>query len=518
MPRRIPIALLLSACLTAPIATAQTTGSSAQVVSVSGTVEGVRVSNLLSFKGLPYAAPPVGELRWREPQAAPVWQGVRSASAYGAACPQKPGLSVSAGAGDPGPLSEDCLFLNVWTPRAGAAAKLPVMVWIHGGALIFGAGSPPFYDGSALAARGAVVVTLNYRLGPLGFFSHPALDKAHPGGPVNFGLLDQIAALRWVQQNIAAFGGDPAKVTLFGQSAGAQSVLALYASPLARGLFQRGIVQSAYGLPSHTRAKARQTGNQVASAVGLAGAQATLAQLRAVPVDDFIKLEGTALSLAPGFVIGDAAVPQPILKAFQNGDQARAPLIIGNNSDEASVAQAFGIEPAALVKRLGAARILLKPLFPQVQDNAQLGREVVRDLVFGAFARRIAYLHSAQAPTWRYHFSQLPVGLRDRLPGVPHGGEITTVFGTGDTCACINAPWTDAERALSRRVGDYWFEFARSGVPAAAGGPTWPKDQRAVSKTLEFGDTLEVRTDFMKTRLNTFIGALNTIERFVPQR
>ena len=138
--------------------------------------------------------------------------------------------------------------------------------------------------------------------------------------------------------------------------------------------------------------------------------------------------------------------------------------------------------------------------------------------VFGAFARRIAYLHSAQAPTWRYHFSQVPASLRDRLPGVPHGGEITTVFGTGDTCACMDAPWTEAERALSRRVGDYWFEFARSGVPAAAGAPTWPQDQRAVSKTLEFGDTLEVRTDFMKRRLNTFIGTLNTMERFVPQR
>ncbi len=519
MTRGIGVLLWLAAGLlcTQP-SEAQTPAAAPQVSTASGLVEGVSTAGMLSFKGLPYAAPPVGELRWREPQPVAAWSGVRKGSAYGRACLQKPGLSVEAGAGDPGPLAEDCLYLNVWTPRADAAARLPVMVWIHGGALVFGAGSPAFYDGSSLATRGAVVVTINYRLGPLGFFSHPALDKQRPGGPANFGLLDQIAALQWVQRNIAGFGGDPAKVTVFGQSAGAQSVLALYSSPLARGLFHRGIVQSSYGVPSHTRAKAQKVGVEVATAVGLGGATATAAQLRAVPAQRLAELQGAALSLAPGFIVGDAALPQPILQAFQKGQQARVPLIIGSNSDEASVATAFGIDPAAVVKRLGAARIFVKPLYPGVSDDTQLGSEVVRDLVFTAFARRIAVLHSAQAPTWRYHYSQVQHALRGQRGGVPHGGEITTVFGTGDTCACLGAPWADPDRAMSRRAGAYWFEFARTGVPAPSGEPPWPQDARAVSKTLEFGETTELRTDFMKRRLNTFIGVLNVAEKVLPSR
>jgi para-nitrobenzyl esterase len=519
MTRRFGVLLCLAAGLIGvQAAVAQTAAEPPQVSTASGQVEGVRAGGMLSFKGLPYAAPPVGELRWRAPQPAAAWSGVRQAAAYGTACLQKPGLSVEAGAGDPGPLAEDCLYLNVWTPRADAAAKLPVMVWIHGGALVFGAGSPAFYDGSSLASRGAVVVTINYRLGPLGFFSHPALDKERPGGPVNFGTLDQIAALQWVQRNIAGFGGDPGKVTVFGQSAGAQSVLALYTSPLARGLFHRGIVQSSYGVPSHTRAKAGKVGIDVATAVGLDGANATAAQLRAVPAQALAELKGAALSLAPGFIVGDAALPRPILQAFQKGVQARVPLVIGSNSDEASVATAFGIDPAAVVKRLGAARILVKPLYPGVTDDTQLGSEVVRDLVFTAFARRIAVLQSAHAPTWRYHYSQVQHGLRGQKGGVPHGGEITTVFGTGDTCACLGAPWADADRAMSKRVGAYWVEFARTGVPAPAGEPPWPQDARQVSKTLEFGDTTELRTDFMKRRLNTFISALNFAEKVIPSR
>ena len=197
----------------------------------SGSVDGQAQSGLLVFKGLRYAAAPVGELRWRAPQPVPPWPGTQAARAAGAACIQKSELSIAAGAGDPRPINEDCLFLNVWTPRASPAARLPVMVWIHGGALIMGSGGLPIYDGAAFAQRGAVVVTLNYRMGALGFFAHPGLGKADPGTPVNFGLLDQIAALRWVQRNIAAFGGDPGIVTIYGQTAGAVSVLALFTSP-----------------------------------------------------------------------------------------------------------------------------------------------------------------------------------------------------------------------------------------------------------------------------------------------
>lgn len=488
-----------------------------RVVVAAGTAEGVALDGLSVFRGLPYAAPPVGDLRWRAPQPVAQWQGVRPASTFGAACPQKPGLSLEGG-GDPGPLSEDCLHLNVWTPRAEPGARLPVMVWLHGGALIFGAGSLPLYDGAALAKQGVVVVTVNYRLGPLGYFVHPALEKAAPGGPANFGLLDQIAALRWVQAHIAAFGGDPQRVTVMGQSAGAQSVLALMASPPARGLFQRAIAQSPYGLPSHTRSQARATGVRVAEALGLPGAAASPSQLRAVPAERFAALEGKGLSLAPSLIVGDAAVPTALLAAFQAGQQAPVPLIVGSNSDETSVALAFGIEPAALVQKLGAGRILVGPLYPGVTDDAELGRQVVRDVVFTAFARRIAVLQSARAPTWRYHFDALPAAAHGSQPGVAHGGEVTALFGTGDLCGCLPVTLTDADRRLWQGLADRWVAFAKAGVPDVADAPVWPKDTRYRPAVMVFGreQTLP-EPDFMRQRLNVFIGALKLVGQGEPK-
>jgi para-nitrobenzyl esterase len=275
------LALVTAGALAAPV-----------VETESGRVVGTQAQEITAFKGLPYAAPPIGALRWRAPQPPAAWSDIRDASKVGNACPQKRGLSLEGG-GDPGALDEDCLSLNVFAPRAEPGARLPVMVWLHGGALIFGAGGLPLYDGAALARQGVVAVTLNYRLGPLGFFVHPAIEREAPDGAVNFGLLDQIAALQWVQRNIAAFGGDPGKVTLFGQSAGAQSVLALMSSPLSRELMQRAIVQSAYGLPARPRAKARETGVRVVSAVGLSGADASADQLRAVPAELLAALQAT---------------------------------------------------------------------------------------------------------------------------------------------------------------------------------------------------------------------------------
>jgi para-nitrobenzyl esterase len=489
-----------------------------RVTTAAGIVEGMQAEGVAVFRGLPYAAPPVGERRWRAPQAAPPWRGVRAATAFGSACPQKPGLSLEGG-GDPGPLNEDCLYLNVWTPRAEPGAKLPVMVWLHGGALIFGAGSLPLYDGASLAKQGVVVVTINYRLGPLGYFVHPALEKAAPGGPINFGLLDQIAALRWVQQNIAAFGGDAKQVTLFGQSAGAQSVLALMASPAARDLFQRAIAQSPYGIPSHTRAQARQTGVRVADALGLPGARASLEQLRAVPAERFANLEGQGLSLAPSLIVGDGAMPRTLLAAFQSGQQAAVPLVIGNNSDENSVALAFGVQPDALVKKLGAGRILVGPLYPEIadkSDDAELGRQVVRDVVFTAFARRIAVLQAALAPTWRYFHDDVPRNARGLQPGVPHGGEVTAVFGTGDLCGCLAVPLTDDDKLAGQALAERWVAFARTGKPEVVGAPAWPADTRWKPVVFEFDDEPAARPGFMRERLNAFIGALKLVGRAQP--
>ncbi|MEO8938180.1 MAG: carboxylesterase/lipase family protein [Burkholderiaceae bacterium] len=503
-------ALALWSALAPTTASAATSDEAAPTISTpAGTIEGVRIDDIAVFRGLPYAAAPVGDLRWRAPRSEPSWTGVRKADRFGSACPQKAGLSLEGG-GDPGPLNEDCLFLNVWTPRAATDARLPVMVWFHGGALIFGAGSLPLYDGSALARRGVVVVTVNYRLGPLGYFVHPALEKADPGGAANFGLLDQIAALRWVKSRIAAFGGDPDHVTIFGQSAGAQSVLALMASPPAQGLFQRAIAQSPYGIPSHTRAQARAVGIKLADAVGLRGADATVAQLRAVPAERLADLQGAGLSLAPSLIVGDAAMPRTILSAFQEKRQAAVPLIVGSNSDETSVAVSFGIKPAVLVQKMGAAKILVGPLYPNVGDDAELGRQVVRDVVFSAFARRVAVLQAQRAPTWRYYFDQSPAQARGRQPGVAHGGEVPAVFGTGDTCDCLAFAMNDVDRAASRAIAERWVAFAKNGRPDLPSAP-WPSDTLWKPVALEFADTPIVRRGFMAHRLNVFIGALKLV-------
>ncbi len=520
--------------LAALLATASTVALCAEdtpvATTASGELEGVRSDGLDVFRGIPFAAPPVGNLRWREPQPPASWSGVRSAAAFGNACIQKTGLSLEGG-GDPGPLSEDCLYLNVWTPSAKSkqmgGAKLPVMVWLHGGALIFGAGSLKLYDGAELAKQGVVVVTVNYRLGPLGYFVHPALDRAAPGGPANFGLLDQMAALRWVQRNIAAFGGDPQQVTLFGQSAGAQSVLALMSSPLSRGLFQRAVAQSPYGIPSHSREQARETGVKVTTALGLRGERANLAVMRRVPAETFARLDGPELSLAPGVIIGDRALPQPILATFQAQQQAKVPLIIGSNSDETSVAVVMGIDPAALLKKLGAANILIRPMYPELAgtgNDAELGRQVVRDVAFSAFSRRIAVLHSQTTPTWRYYFShvaQQAVNAKPGAkPGAAHGDEVTSVFGTGDICECLPTRLTDADREVGRQMAARWVAFAKVGNPNVAvtgATPSWPTDSRYRPVVLEFGDQQTVQPNFMNARLNRFIGALNLIGRGKPR-
>ena len=472
----------------------------------SGPVQGRVVDDVAVFRGIPFAAPPVGDLRWREPQPLPAWAEIRQSVSNAPSCPQKRGLSLEGG-GDPGKLDEDCLYLNVFTPGADAGARRPVMVWIHGGALIFGSGGLAIYDGSALARRGVVVVTINYRLGPLGFFAHPALDKERPGGPANFGLLDQIAALQWVQKNIASFGGDPAQVTVFGQSAGAQSALALMASPLATGLFRRAIAESPYGVPSHTRAAASTTGTAIATKMGLPGAGASMAALRGMPAERLAALEGKGLSLAPGFVVGDRVVPMPLLEAFQRGREAAVPLIIGSNSDDASVALAFGIDPAQLVQKMGRARILVRSYYPGIADDRKLGREVARDVVFTVFARRIAYLHSAKAPTWRYYFSRAGSSPN----GAGHGAEVAFVHGTVERCQCLGGPVTQLDQDVERRIGDRWAAFANTGTPA--GLTVWEPDNRSRGWALEIGDDETGRPGFMTARINAFITGLNLVGR-----
>jgi para-nitrobenzyl esterase len=495
----------------------QTSGGTPVVRTQAGDLQGVAERDVFVFKGIPYAAPPVGDFRWREPQPLPRWRGVRRADAFGKACLQAVRVPEEYG-GDPGPDGEDCLFLNVWTPRADPVAHLPVMVWIHGGAYLFGSGSVAIYDGGPLAKQGAVVITLNYRLGQLGFFAHPALEKERPGGPVNFGLLDQIAALHWVQQNIQRFGGDPHNVTIFGQSAGGKSVLALFASPLARGLFHKGIAMSSYSVPDIMRAKALETGVKIAEALGLNGGNATASELRAAPEDTFRHLKGQGLTNSPSPIDSDPVLPRSIQETFATGQEAPLPLIMGNTSDDGAVASAFGINPTELLKSLGLAHFLLRALYPGVNDTNELARQATRDFVFTMTPRWTADRHSQLAPTWRYYFSYTAVKDRSRVPnGVPHGGDVTFFLNTGDLFRPTREMWTKEDRAYAKRASDYFLAFARSGKPAPAGDPEWPNHDARQDRTMVFADTIAAQDNFMTVRLNFFMGVLQVVGRIVTR-
>ncbi|MBC8161563.1 MAG: carboxylesterase/lipase family protein [Roseiflexaceae bacterium] len=488
-----------------------------QIQTQSGALQGAIEQEIVAFKGIPYAAPPVGDLRWRAPQPAAAWQDVRPATAYGSACPQPVSQEI-AGAGDIGTKSEDCLYMNIWTPRPDPATKLPVIVWIHGGAFRIGAAGVVGYSGVPLATRGAVMVSFNYRMGQLGFFAHPALAAENPGGPANFGLLDQIAALTWVQQNIAQFGGDPGNVTIFGQSAGGKSVLALFASPLAEGLFHKGIVQSSYVIPDATLAKALDLGGQVATSVGLNGAEASAAELRAIPAEAFVELPAK-LFTSPVVIAGDSVLPRSIENVFAAGEEAALPLIVGNTSNDASIALAFGVEPADLLKRLGAANIVVRALYPGVGDERKRALQATRDVVWTMPARWIADRHAKLAPTWRYYFDYTAVNSRENLPdGVPHGADISYFMGTGDLSPSLKDIFTDEDRQFSRLASEYWFEFARTGTPTASTGPEWPPDDGQQDKTMYFGEMTAVRTNFMKARLDVMIGLVKIIDRVVVSK
>ena len=481
------------------------------VATPEGAIRGTVERGAYVFRGVPYAMPPVGPLRWRAPRPPASRAETLDAEYFGLSCIQPPGLSAANG-GDAGKSGEDCLTLNIWTQKIDRSARLPVFVWIHGGAFIFGTGSLDAYNGTSLASRGAVVVTLNYRLGQLGFFAHPALERESPGGPVNFGLLDVIQALTWIQGNIAAFGGDATNVTIAGQSAGAKTVLALFASPLARGLFHKGIAQSSYAIPDATRLQALTLGIAVARASGLNGAAATADQLRGLRGDQFATMIGRSLSVSPVPVRGDPVLPRSIQDTFADGQEARLPLVLGSVSDDSSVVQAFGFDFAQLVARLGAAHLPLRALYPDARDDDDLGRQSVRDAIFTMNARWAADRHSRLAPTWRYYFDYVAVGGRSQVNGAYHGGDVMFTLDSHEAMGSA-VRFTEADRAFSRTVGDYWFGFARTGTPSSPSGPDWPEHKDSQDRTMVLSAVPSVEVNFMRTRLNLFIGSVSVLDR-----
>jgi para-nitrobenzyl esterase len=491
-----------------------TSRSTPIVVTDKGQVRGIVENEAFVFKGIPYAKPPVGQLRWRAPAEIDRWDDLLEANAYGHSSWQNRQECIDTGGGDPGPSDEDCLYLNVWTPQRDPieTPRLPVLVWIHGGAYVIGAGGLPPYNGSPLVKRGAVVVTFNYRLGRLGFFVHPALEAEAPQGerPIyNFGLLDQIAALQWVQRNIAQFGGDPNNVTIFGQSAGGKSVLALFASPLAQGLFHKGIAQSVYRITDVTPNKARTRGNKVATMLGLGGAAATAADLRdpeKVPAQAIFDIgsdpdaaKGTANS--PNPISGDVVLPKPIFDTFLDGQDAPLPLIIGNTSDDASVLEAFGLDLKSVLLLVPVNCRPVKDYYPDDQglDNDELGRRVARDAIFTVLPYTIANARIGRAPTFRYYFDYTAEGLRPTVTnGTRHGDDIIYVFNTGDMCPPTEGIFTDHDRAFARRVSEYWYNFALSGSPTFAGSPAWLPHGEGHDLTMRFGERIELIANYMK--------------------
>lgn len=488
-----------------------------RIMTAEGELRGLIDDDLFVFKGIPYAAAPVGELRWRPPQPVAPWKTVRDATEWGNASWQNRDYCVAVGGGDPGCFSEDCLYLNIWTPDVEPSHPMPVMVWLHGGGFTIGAGSLDPYRGKALAAQGVIVVTLNYRLGHFGFFAHPALDAEYQAKSVvnNFALLDQIAALQWVQRNIPAFGGDRHNITLFGESSGARSVLSLCCSPLAEGLFHKGIVQSAYSLPDVPRKKAQQIGKQVAAHFGLPE-QATAAQLRELPADQFWSLQ-RSLGLGPVAISGDTVLPKPMLDTFMAGKQHRVPLMVGSNSDEASVLDYFGVDAAQVLQQMRKKNrfsySLMKWLY-DIHDDTLLGRSVARDMAFTVMPLLVAQSqHDIGMPAWRYWFDYVSENARDLYPhGTWHGNEIPYVFNTLCTLTPpVAQAYTETDQAFARKVSAFWVTFARDATEFSSelrGELAWPVWRPHADLTLAFGHDGQpqsvLKAKFMRGRLRLF--------------
>ena len=454
-----------------------------------GRMTGKDLGEVRAWLGIPYAAPPVGELRWKPPQPPRPWSGVRAMEEFGPPCMQPPREGQRL---EP---SEDCLTLNIWAPKK--AENHPVMVWIHGGAFRQGSGSLPAYSGASLARKGLVVVTINYRLGDFGFFAHPELTREARGAATgNFGLMDQIAALEWVRKNIAAFGGDPGNVTIFGESAGAASVIVLMASPKARGLFHRAIAESG-GLGTGRRLEdLERLGVQRAKEWGAADLKA----LRALPAKEILAKPRPVSLGAYGPVVDGVYLPAPPAQIFEEGRQAPVPFLLGANSYEGSLMGPFKVTPASLAGLLGVDRARLEALYGG--DLEQTAHEIFGDAVFVAPARYLAArMERVRKPAFLYHFSYVPERRRGKTPGAPHGSEIPFVFdnlGAGAPAALA----TEADRKMAELMSGYWAQFAATGDPNGAGRPHWPAYLTASDEVLEFGSEVAVRKNFRKDKLD----------------
>nr|AQQ74949.1 hypothetical protein [uncultured bacterium] len=474
-------ALLVALGMTVPVL-AQ---SDPVVDAPAGKLRGTTAGDLNVFKGIPYALPPVGMNRWKLPVAMPAWQGVRDATKFGAACVQPVRKVASIYADDVGPISEDCLFLNVWAPRH--AKQAPVFVWIYGGALTSGASNLGMYDGARMARRGVVFVSINYRLGILGFLAHPELSAESPQHiSGNYGLADQIEALRWIKRNIAAFGGDPDNVTIAGESAGGLSVMHLMASPPARGLFAKAIAQSSYMISlaqlkqaSHGSASAETIGAQLTASIGAP-------ELKALRAMDAVKL--VEASAATGYFpmnnVDGHFLTRQVVETFERGEQARVPALAGFNDGEIRSlrvlippvpADAATYEAAIRSRYADLADDFLK-LYPSTNLEESI-LAITRDALYSWTAEKLVRAQQGLGvPAFLYMWDHGYPAADEAGLHAFHASEIPFVFGTIHETAPSwpKIPDTAAEQALSDAMLGYWTSFAKSAQPRAAHQPDWP--------------------------------------------
>ncbi len=517
---RLLCAVVITSLLAAlPAAAAVTEPVRVQGGLVSGT-DGAS-PDVRVFKGIPYAAPPVGDLRWRPPQPPGPWTGIRAADRFSDNCMQR-----SAGGGSFPPyggdrsattMSEDCLYLNVYTAAASSDAKQPVMVWIHGGAWTSGAGA--IYQGEDLARRGVVVVTINYRLGVLGFLAHPELSRESPHrSSGNYAILDQIAALQWVRAHIASFGGDPSRVTIFGESAGSWSVHTLMASPLAKGLFHRAIGQSGGRFAiTTTLGAAERAGTTFAGTI----ASASLAALRAKPAEALIddNVVPRSEAIADGWVL-----PAIMWDIFSAGQQNDVPLLIGSNSDEGTI---FNRDTTArsfreqAVRQFGADANAYFVLYPFTTDGdaRQARADSMRDQVFGWEMRTWARLQSktGKSSVFLYYFHQSPPLADAAWLRSQHGAEIPYVLDWPNGKHSTVVSWTGADRRLAEQVSSYWVNFATTGDPNGRGLPQWPPYSPANERAFGLGPSIGPMAIPHAAALD-FFDAFNSRARSKPER
>jgi para-nitrobenzyl esterase len=470
-----------------------------------GMFKGVERDGLEIFKGVRYALPPVGDLRWKPPVPAPRFEGVIDARKFGPACVQLRADPNSIYAEPLDLVSEDCLLLNIWKPKD--AKDAPVFVWIHGGALRTGASSLEMYDGEALARRGLVVVSINYRLGVLGYLAHPQLSAESPQGVSgNYGLLDQIAALEWVRENIESFGGNPKNVTIAGESAGALSVMYLMASPKARGLFHKAIAQSAYMVstpalkePRFGMPAAEQAGVYIANMLGAKD----IAALRAMDVRVLAR-RANDVGFVPWGVVDGVVLPDEIVNVFDRGEQARVPIIAGFNSGEIRSLRVLLPKPPANEKQYEAAIRKgyrdLADAFLALYPGDEIEESMLattRDAMYGWTSERLVRAQTnVGARGYLYYFDHGYPAADEAGLHAFHASEIPYVFGTLDrtTPTWPKIPDTPVEKRMSEAMLNYWSSFARDGVPTAAGEPEW-RPYSADESYMKFSAVPEAATD-----------------------